>query len=318
GPGLFIAFHYAEEGEMMSWNPAAIIVLLVFGLVAPMGFLCSATVSAIGGVNPVIVFKGIASLVDKYAYMLLTLLVSSGLFILLGIWIGGKASVALGGDTPNYPVGFGLRILSGLLFMFPMVIFARSIGMLVKYWDYKLPFEVDLYSESKGSIAPQIVAFIAAAMLFMPLHSAAKEWTQQGGMALKCKRQIREIYDKHLRYESGRVHYPSNRDEFDKYVPQDARTCPAFPEEKDFYTVKTGLSAQDLNIAPRLLLVYESKPTYPDGEQLNVLLLNGEVRTISKDKLAALLEIQERYAKSADKNEKEQAYKAYLMEMAKF
>lgn len=311
GPALAIGFKSAEGEAMFAWTPPVIGVLVVFMLLAPVGLLCSATVNAIEGINPVTVFKTIGAIFDRYAYMLLVLVLSAGIFMALGIWIGGKASLALGGESPDYVVGIPLRLLQGLFFMFPAVILARCLGLLVKYHRDDLPFEVDLYSEHKGSMAPQVLAAVGLVLLFLPIHKAGVVYASQGGVFLTCNRHLTEIYEKRLRYDIDRVRYPGDYEELEKIVGEGLLHCPAFPEEYPFYKIYPGLNQNIRKDAPKLIWIYESKPTHPEEDRRNVLLLDGNVKQMDTKKFEELLEIQERYLRAEDDDMREHQYKNY-------
>ena len=322
GPGLFLGFNQAEEGELFTWNPPALVAFGGLLLLAPMGFMLSATVNAVAGLNPVDVFKGIGSIFSRYAYLLMVLMVSAGLFIMLGIWAGGEATVRLSAEEPDYAIGIPLRILSGLLYMFPLVIFSRTTGLVVKYWQDYLPFEVDLQSEYKASLLPQIVAFAGLIMLFLPLFDGAKAYQKSGGIMLRCEDHLNRIYWERFRYDGDRCQYPANYAALEKLVGKGDLKCPAkeFEHIVPFYAIYENLGRSQARSMPRLLWIYETKSLDPDPnlKRINTLLLNGTVTNFTSAKLEKLLAIQKRITKEDDRLRRENLYSEFITEMQGF
>lgn len=315
GPGLLLGFCLAGEGEAFSWSAGTVAALVLPSLVAPMGFLCSATVSAVTGLNVVRVVAGIMAVLDKYAYMLLVIILATGFFGGLGFWVGLKASAAIAAEQAA--IGFAWRVFSGLLLMFPPVIGARCLGLLIKYHEEALPFTLDLFSEHRGGLLPQLVAVGGLALIFMPFFSGAKLWMKEGGESFLAQRHLKEkIYGK-LKggYSDERRHHPRNLAELEQYVGKKYLKCPIPGKYQDIYPFY-GLIPLFVEAKrwPRLIWIYEKKPTHPDGKTLNVLPYAAPMIAVTQKQLDKILKLQEQYGQAKDSKEKEKIYKQIIAE----
>jgi hypothetical protein len=314
GPGLFLAFRAgAEAGTLFAWSAPAAVLLAIGALLAPMGYIRSATQSATAGLNPVAAAQGIGATAKEYAYLWMVLLVATAIFVGLGYWVGCKASAAFTGGNPDYLVGIPLRIVAGLLYMFPAVVFARGTGLLLKYHADKLPFEAEVSgAEFKGQTVPQFLALAGVALLFLPLHREAKSWTEKGGQALAARKNLESIYNG-LRRSDNKKHHPSSYKELEDRVGADRLVCPARPELDPAY----GLIPLQSGARTKLIWIYETAPTHPDGETLHVLKYGGKIAEVTEGKLRELLELQTAYEEAAPMM-KDKAYRSYVMGYATF
>ncbi len=315
GPGLLLGSCLAGEGEAFSWSVGTVAALVLPGLVAPMGFLCSATVSAVTGLNVVRVVAGIMAVLNKYAYMLLVIILAAGFFGGLGFWVGLKASAAMAAEKTA--IGFAWRVFSGLLLMFPPVIGARCLGLLIKYHEKALPFTLDLFSEHRGSLLPQLVAVAGLALIFMPFFSASKLWMKEGGESFLARRHLRErIYEK-LKggYTGERRRHPRNLAELEQYLGKKQLKCPIPGKYQDTYPFY-GLVPLFVEAKrwPRLIWIYEKKPTHPDGKTLNAQPYAAAMIAVTQKQLDKILKLQEQHGQAKDQKEKEKIYRQIEVE----
>ncbi|MCX7935167.1 MAG: hypothetical protein N3A66_07920, partial [Planctomycetota bacterium] len=316
GPGLYLGFRYADEGQLFSWTPASVAALCLLGILAPMGLLCSATVSANASLNLIQVIRGIAAFPGRYFYILLVIAAATAIFVSLGLWCGDKATACLSAKPPDYVWGIILRVACGIFFLFPLVIAARCLGLLLKYDQDRLPFTIDLFSEHKGGAIPNIVALAGVMALFQPLYQEAKLFAERGGKTITAEKHLATIYEKCLYEGEFGNRTPKTYQELEnlaeKYLgSKEALRCPAKPEVYPMYEL-IPLDQQARLKTPFFIWLYERVPTGPDGESLNALRANGVVVTIrNRQRLEELLSIQKRYAEEKDPAIREEIYKEY-------
>ncbi len=323
GPALYLGFRYAETGQFFSWNPASVVALCLLGLLAPMGLLCSATVSANASLNLIQVIRGIAAFPGRYLYVLLIIAVATGIFVSLGLWCGDKATACLSAKPPDYAWGIILRVACGIFFLFPLVIAARCLGLLLKYDQDRLPFTIDLFSEHKGGAIPNIVALAGVMALFLPLYQEAKLFAERGGKTVTAEKHLLEIYEKCLYEGEFGNRTPQTYQELEnlaeKYLgSKDALRCPAKPDVYPMYEL-IPLDQEARRKTPFFIWIYEREATGPDGESFNALRANGIVVSIrNRQRLEELLSIQKRYAEEKDNAIREQIYREYTKKAGLF
>jgi len=316
GPGLYLGFSSAKEGQFFVWTPASVAALCLLGMLAPMGMLCSAMVSTNASLNLVQVIRGIAALPGRYFYVLLVIAVATGIFGHLSLWSSEKAAACLSAKPPDYAWGIILRIFCGIFFLFPLVIAARCLGLLIKYDQDRLPFTIDLFSEHKGGAIPNIVALAGVFALFQPLYHEAKIFAECGRQTVAAEEHLKTIYEKCLYENEFGNRTPQTYEELERLAEQylgskDGLRCPAKPDVYPMYEL-IPLDRQARLKTPFFIWIYEREATGPDGKSFSALRADGMVITIrNRQKLEELLSIQRRYAEEKDQMFKEQIYQEY-------
>ncbi len=306
GPAILVGVLMAGEDEFFVWHPF-VIALLGFGMLfAPMGLLCSATVSAIDGLNPVHVFPAIGAIFKEYAYMLLVLIVGTGLFVALGIWVGAQASVMMNTEHGNLVLGGLLRVVSGLLLLFPFVIGTRCVGLLLRYHGNRLPFAFDVHAEDKATMLPLLLAIVGVILLFVPLHREAFAYAKAGGVSNIAWRQIQDI--KMRLIKEGETRYPRDYEELEKYVGQAQLVNPVYPDTYPFYRL-IPISQRKASEYPKLIWIYTPEPVDPEKKRHYLLLATGTPRKFTPEALDKYLKMQKAFDDEVDPDIKMSYYK---------
>ncbi len=313
GPGLYLGHWLAPEGETFVWTPVGIAVFVVLSAMAPMGLLCSATVSAVGGLNLIQVVRGIAAAGAEYAYLLLVVAASSAVFVAVGVHIGGLAGPELepGG---NWAYGVFLRILSSLFFMFPPVVLARALGLFLQYQAKKLPFVFVVHSEHTSHAIPQIVALVGCAALFQPLWIEAQQYAKKGAKVNIAHEHLEFLYRHYLLDSDNRRRRVLSYGDLEKLVDEKDLVCPAKPDVMPMYAVieNSGFQKETRDF----IWIYEREPTGPEGDRRNILLHGGTVKTVDEQAFKDLLALMDRYEEASDQEKKEAIYREYQRKIA--
>jgi len=316
GPAVWLGMRNTEPGQFFAWNPAAAAAALVAGILAPMGLLCAATVASHASLNLVQVVRGIAAIPARYFYLFLVVGLAAALSLALADLAGSSAAAAFHAKPPAYAWGIFCRILQGLLFIFPLVVLARCLGMLLRHGADNLPFEIDLYSEHKGGMVPQLGLALAVSLLFVPLYHDAKAYALRGKEKLAAVQHLQNMYQRLLRDGDERVWIPKDYKELEARAIQygggkDYLRCPMRKDVYPFYKVMP-IDPPSRIRCKRFLWIYETQPTGPDGKSLNYLRADGNVAQIGNEKLLAeLIEIQESYFREKLPEQQERLYRAF-------
>ncbi len=306
GPGFLVGAYCAEEGIFFAWHPAAIALFVLCGFFAPMGLLCAGTVSGTAGLNVPLVVKAATRKFREYAYLLLVLAVGGAAYLGLSLWAGSAANGLLGGATPNFYVGIPLRILSGMLFMFPPVIAVRALGKFLHYFPDSMPFSFDDNAERKGLLLPQAAALAGVIMVFTPLYRQADGWLREGGTAKVAQENLGKIYERYFLREGGRKNYPANIAELEKMAGGNLSG-----RQHLYALVPLKEKAKE---TPKFIWLYETEPYDSNTTKVNVLTFGGSIFQVSQPKLQSLLELMKRY-EQAEPEQKDSLYKAYLAKL---
>lgn len=298
-PGLLIAYMQAGEFEMFSITPLVVVVWSLFGLLAPMGLLCAATLGGIQSFNPMKIGPTLKRIPKEYGYFILILLVGTAIFFAASAWSWHKAGEAFADDPPQAAIGFVMRLVAGLFLMFPLVIVTRGVGMLLKFFKDRLPFKVDTYAEQKGGALPMALALVAVILIFLPLYRGAEEWMRLSGQAAGPWQNLERI---HQRFNSRYARMPQTIDDFSQ-LPPHWITPPRdiiVREGEQFYSL-IPWTQSDIRHHGFMLWIYTTVPVEPNGDH-HALLLNGTRKRWSRDQIEVVIRAIEEYKKESDAN----------------
>lgn len=309
-PGLLVAYLQSGEFEMFRITPLVIGIWIVSGLVAPMGFLCAATLGGVHGFNPMKIGPALKRIPKEYGYFLLILITGTALFFAASDWSWHKAGEAFADDPPRAAIGFTMRLVAGLFLMFPLVIVTRGVGMLLKFFKERLPFQVDTHAEQKSGPMPLVLAFVAVVLIFLPLHQGAQEYMRLSGMAAGPWNNLERI---HQRFNSRYAAMPRTVEDFRQLPTRWVEPPPGInvPRDGHFYSLIPWRQS-DIRDHGFMLWIYTSVPVEPDRARdstlvlHHVLLLNGQRTRWTRDHLDTVKAAIEEYQAQRDPHLREE------------
>lgn len=308
GPGVAAWVYLADPEGFGGGHLLAILLWGIGGVLAPMGLLCSATQGAMQGINPGRVVPAIVALAKEYFYMILVVAVGTGLFLAAGVYCAGLATDYLALDPPQYGPGFGLRIASGLLLCFPLVIATRCVGMVLKYHHDKLPFEVDIYSEHKGNLLPLALAGVAVLLVFLPMQRQAEDYATTRGVAEVAGQRLKQAYQGLRDRSRDTVRTLHSYEDVEKWGQRVNLVNPVEPDRYPywkFFTIDTLRLRRPLgggDTTRRQILLYSPDPVDKKENLYFLLLTTGDVLKLEKEEYDQALAAQEALLAEPDRD----------------
>jgi len=300
GPPFLLAHWFAGEGETFHWSFLSVAAMIVLLLMAPMGFLCSATVHSSAGLNYHRVIRGIRAIPKQYSYLLMVNLVAALVYWYLGWEVWARASARLGGKDPSYGIGIPLQLLAAILFVCPAVVATRCLGLLVYFHGDKLPFRASSASSNRGVAIPRLLTAAGCIFVGYLLFGEVQTYAEASKVAKAAERHMGRIAQK-FGSDEHRQH-PRSEKEFLELIDPASLVADGLPLPSERYGFRP---LKENSAKPQMIWVYEKSSFYPDGKTVHVLRYDGSVRTVSIENRDKILEIQKRYLESDKPDQRE-------------
>lgn len=317
GLGILAAYKMAPPGEAFAFTPVSVGLLLIGGFFAPMGLLCTATISVSGGLNVVRVAQAVGTAFGPYIKCWGAVVLSVGVYGLLfrGLtaWADGASSMYLAGV---------LRFAGYLCLPMPLVTLGRAVGLLAQYHADALPFELDLFADSKGGTVPNLVALAGVLFLFMPVHAGVVQYDASMVAVKTCRDRMGAISSALSGREGVHVDVVDEAD-LAKKIGEDRMKCPLTEEQiaklpnaealrsGSFYGVVKLPPGRELD--SNLVIVYEKASVFPDGRKVHLLMrssVNG-VKAYRLDDVNTLVDLIDRMREAKDEGTRLRLGKEY-------
>ncbi len=299
GPGILLGMHSAEPGAL--WTPSipAVAVLLLLGLLAPMGLLMGAMHGGTWALRFPTLFQALGRLFGPYAYLLLLWGVATALFCGAGWWLDGVAAARMTGEEPDYITGTVLRLASGCFFVFPAVALARMLGIFACYHRDRLPFKLQGEETGRGSLVNEAVLLAALVLVFFPLNRFAEVEAVRWGVMERCNRNLEDIVRQS--YTGRGYDWPRNEEELKKRFPKRS-VCPLNPDEPIGYEV-FEVRGHGGEPDGAFVIIADKAGNHPDGSR-NILTYGGKVaKGVSASAFERIMELQQEVLKNPDNPE---------------
>lgn len=289
-PGIFAGF-FNSAGENWKLTGLSIILFAVLLPLCPVSFIMT---SSRGGNWPFkigLILKTIEKNSGDYLYLLLMTAVSFLIFILLGNVVSTKAEALLLSEEiiPRLS-GFFLKIVSGCLYVFPLVSFARMSGFFARYQKGRLPFKIAESFYGRSSVITKLVLFTGLFALFVPLYRNAANVAATAKVARGCKENLEKVSK--LSRDNNSYNLPASEDEFLSRFSNYAVCpfCKGKPGHKKFsYEIRKIPS----DAHPFFLTIYDREGNHPDNSRC-LLFNNGIVMQATEDEYLKIMEYQKK------------------------
>ncbi|MHC4870489.1 MAG: serine/threonine protein kinase [Planctomycetota bacterium] len=286
-PGAAAGFYNAGD-EIWKLNLLSIILFVLFLPLGPVAFMMTAS----SGENWPFRIDKFLKIIEKYfgdyLYLILMISLSAFLFISLGYYVGGKAADSLNSSyTSQRIMGFFLNVLSGCLFVFPVVSFSRMVGMFAKYHKGKNSFWISESFYGKSTFFTKLLMYAGIVVLFFPLYKISSVEAGSGKVARGCKENLKKVSNL-CRSDKG-FSFPKNKEEytrrFSKYT-----VCP-FRNEKGGDEFSYNIRSIPGDAHSYFLVIYDKEGNHPDGSRC-MLFNNGVVIRAEKVKFEQIMKLQ--------------------------
>ncbi len=320
-PGLFLAWAWPSPAGLFVGG----LLLLGLQLLAPMGFLLSATVTPAEGLNLAMVGRCVAATAGRYFYMLLVIAVAQALFTLLSRFCLAHGLSLLSQATgkeflakPEFYFGVVVVILANILALFPYVVYARCLGVFLTYVTADLPYRIDAERASLRAVSnltrllamggillmwlgPYFLTWLGGARLERITESgAALPTVTASGIAVGEDARRERAAAGNLQALAGKLaalkeagkSYPATAAELAKLAGGAALLIdPRFPERPEGYVLRP-LKPSD---PAGLLWLYEAQPAADATPVHRALRHDGKRFRLTAGLLKRILELQEIY-----------------------
>ncbi|MFH0910952.1 MAG: hypothetical protein V1918_05570 [Planctomycetota bacterium] len=284
GPGLYMGFLRAGD-SFWKFNPWVVIFWILLLPIAPMGLLL---VTLHGGSKVFdfpSIFKAISNTAWDYTYLFGIALASTGLFVYLGFRFDSLANELLSSGDPRYFWGFVARVAAGCFFAFPVITFARQLGLFAHYHEDKLPFLVDPDRKTPYSFFSELVLLTGLVLFFFPLNQYAQKQNIRGFQNVRCVKNLQFISNVCVKKDQIWREFPKNEEELVKRFPRYCR-CPYVVEREEQSAKEESptppsqcdyvVESLPLMAPMDLMVIYDKEGNHPDGTR-NVLFVIGDV-----------------------------------------
>ena len=177
GMALLIGHWSSGPNAYFRFSGPCLFFFLIGGLAAPMGLLCTATVSVAGGLHLPRVLTAIFTKPGPYFAACLITGLGSALYawIISALW--GQAA-----QTSGLAAGIW-DFLGWLCVPMPLVTMARAVGLFADYNAKSLPFHMDVFADAKAGGFPMVVALVGILLLAQPIRAHSAQYAYRSGVA---------------------------------------------------------------------------------------------------------------------------------------
>ena len=315
GLAILAGFLGRAEGQAFAFSGFCWFFLLLGSLSAPMGLLCTATVSVSGGLHLPRVLKAMSRAPGPYFAAWLVTGLGAGIYGSLMYLFSRWSAEAEGAAAHAW------NFCAFLLLPMPLVTMARAAGVFGDYQRRRMPFHIDPFADAKASGLPLLLALGGILLLFPPVLSGTRLFAEKSAQGRVCLAQIDRIASlikgsSVFREQRIQTHMLQSREQLLDLVrdPKLLR-CPLPPEEvaqlprsRDLEATEGDPHGDDFYVVVRVpesgfwsnaIVLYEKVSTYGNAGEaegtgtVNAINMVGDVKTMNLGKAQRLRDIAE-------------------------